>query len=157
MNIPQRCLTVKNPWAYLIVHGIKDVENRTWKTNYRGNVFIHASAQSVSPLEVLTREQFLAIDLHIMPMIDSYFETSRIIGSVEIVDCVLNTKSIWTAINKPSSNKEEVFGESVELGGYKWILRNPVVFEESILNVRGKLNLWKPTFEIPDSIRNLYL
>ena len=56
MNIPQRCLTVKNPWAYLIVRGIKDVENRTWKTNYRGNVFIHTSAQSASPLEVLTRE-----------------------------------------------------------------------------------------------------
>lgn len=160
MSIPERCLTVKNPWAYLIVYGIKDVENRTWKTNYRGNVFIHASAQSVLPFDVLTREQFLAIDLHVMPMIDSYFETSRIIGSVEIVDCVLNTKSIWTSINKPSLDKDEqedAFGESVELGGYKWILRNPVVFEEPILNVRGKLNLWKPTFEIPDSIRKLYL
>lgn len=156
MNIPQRCLTVKNPWAYLIVHGIKDVENRTWKTNYRGSIFIHTSAQSASPLEVLTREQFLSID-NIESMNDSYFETSRIIGSVEIVDCVLNTKSIWTAINKPSSTKDEVFGESVELGGYKWILRNPVVFEYPISNVRGKLNLWKPTFEIPDNIRKLYL
>ena len=44
MGIPQRCLTVKNPWAFLIVHGIKDVENRNWKTNFRGNVFIHVSA-----------------------------------------------------------------------------------------------------------------
>ena len=90
MGIPQRCLTVKNPWAFLIVHGIKDIENRNWKTNFRGNVFIHVSAKSVEPFEVLTKEQFEAIDQYTMPMIDSYFETSRIIGSVEIVDCVLD-------------------------------------------------------------------
>ena len=156
MGIPQRCLTVKNPWAFLIVHGIKDVENRNWKTNFRGNVFIHVSVKSVEPFEVLTKEQFEAIDQYTMPMIDSYFETSRIIGSVEIVDCVLDVKSIWTSIKKSIYDEDDVFGESVELGGYKWILRNPVLFEEPILNVKGRLNLWKPTFKIPDFIKKLY-
>ena len=35
-----KVLTVKQPWASLIVHGIKDIENRSWKTNFRGRVLI---------------------------------------------------------------------------------------------------------------------
>ena len=31
-----KALTIKQPWASLIVHGIKDIENRTWRTDYRG-------------------------------------------------------------------------------------------------------------------------
>lgn len=33
-----KALTIKQPWASLIVHGIKDIENRTWRTDYRGPV-----------------------------------------------------------------------------------------------------------------------
>lgn len=35
-----KVLTVKQPWASLIVHGIKDIENRSWQTNFRGRVLI---------------------------------------------------------------------------------------------------------------------
>ena len=38
-----KAITIKQPWASLIVHGIKDIENRTWRTNYRGRVLIHAA------------------------------------------------------------------------------------------------------------------
>lgn len=38
-------LSVKQPWAWLILGGQKDVENRGWRTNYRGRLFIHASAE----------------------------------------------------------------------------------------------------------------
>ncbi|MDA3900047.1 MAG: ASCH domain-containing protein [Spirochaetes bacterium] len=38
-----KCLSVKNPISYLICAGIKDVENRSWNTEYRGTVFIHSS------------------------------------------------------------------------------------------------------------------
>lgn len=41
-----KAITIKQPWASLIVVGIKDVENRTWKTNFRGRVLIHASAKA---------------------------------------------------------------------------------------------------------------
>jgi hypothetical protein len=38
-----KVLTIKNPWAYLIVYCGKDIENRTWETKYRGPLLIHAS------------------------------------------------------------------------------------------------------------------
>ena len=38
-----KALTIKQPWAYLIIHGGKDIENRTWRTKYRGRILIHAA------------------------------------------------------------------------------------------------------------------
>ena len=38
-----KIISVRNPWAYLFVAGHKDVENRTWRTSYRGRLLIHAS------------------------------------------------------------------------------------------------------------------
>ena len=35
-----KILSVRQPWAWLICSRIKDVENRTWKTNYRGRLSI---------------------------------------------------------------------------------------------------------------------
>jgi hypothetical protein len=39
-----KALSIRNPWALLIVAGIKPVENRTWATKYRGPLAIHAGA-----------------------------------------------------------------------------------------------------------------
>ncbi len=36
-------LSIRQPWAWLIINGYKDIENRSWPTNYRGTFFIHAS------------------------------------------------------------------------------------------------------------------
>ena len=40
-----KALSIKQPWASLIAHGIKDIENRTWRTHFRGKIYIHASGQ----------------------------------------------------------------------------------------------------------------
>jgi len=40
-----KALSIRQPWAWLLVEGFKDIENRTWKTNYRGSFLIHASKQ----------------------------------------------------------------------------------------------------------------
>lgn len=37
-----KALTVKQPWAWAIIHGGKDIENRSQRTNYRGALYIHA-------------------------------------------------------------------------------------------------------------------
>ena len=38
-----KCLSVRQPWAWLIVHGHKPLENRSWATSYRGPLLIHAA------------------------------------------------------------------------------------------------------------------
>ena len=40
-----KALTVQQPFASLICQGIKDVENRSWRTNFRGTIYIHAAAK----------------------------------------------------------------------------------------------------------------
>ena len=38
-----KALSLKQPWAELIVQGKKVIETRKWKTNFRGEFYIHAS------------------------------------------------------------------------------------------------------------------
>ena len=52
-----KALSIKQPWASLIAHGIKDIENRTWKTNFRGRIYIHASSISKGMLGLLNKNQ----------------------------------------------------------------------------------------------------
>lgn len=40
-----KAISIRQPWAWLIVNGYKDIENRSWNTKYRGTVLIHASAK----------------------------------------------------------------------------------------------------------------
>lgn len=46
-NSDLRCLSVQQPYAEWIVSGLKRVENRSWSTDYRGLLFIHASSTPV--------------------------------------------------------------------------------------------------------------
>lgn len=52
-----KCLSVKEPWAELIASGVKWIENRTWKTSYRGPLAIHRSGENGAVIAVceLTR------------------------------------------------------------------------------------------------------
>lgn len=38
-----KAISIRQPWAWLIVNGFKDIENRSWDTKYRGAVLIHAA------------------------------------------------------------------------------------------------------------------
>jgi hypothetical protein len=40
---PCIALSIRQPWAWLILHAGKDIENRDWPTKYRGPFLIHAS------------------------------------------------------------------------------------------------------------------
>jgi hypothetical protein len=40
---PAVCLSIRQPWAWLVAHGWKNIENRTWPTGFRGRFLIHAA------------------------------------------------------------------------------------------------------------------
>jgi hypothetical protein len=79
-----KALSVRQPWASLIVLGIKDVENRTWRTNYRGPLAIHASQRVDDATGMMhglrAVQQRAAWQL--------MATTGAIIGQVDLVDCV---------------------------------------------------------------------
>lgn len=116
-----KAITIKQPWASLIVSGLKDIENRSWKTNFRGRVLIHASMKADnhwSASEFLREISKSGTDW-------SNYHFGAIIGSVEIVGCVQNHPSIWA-----------------EKGAWNWVLENPVMFPNPITGVKGKLSFW---------------
>lgn len=123
-------ITIKQPWASLIVHGIKDIENRTWPCpdKYIGQrVLIHASLKpDREPYMIFNDVQADAIDNCIMDVCGYYKQTGAIIGSVEIVGCSINHPSIWA-----------------EKGCWNWVLKNAVLFDKPIENVKGKLGFWE--------------
>ncbi len=46
-----KAISIRQPWAWLIVNDFKDIENRSWDTKYRGLVLIHASTHKVTLAE----------------------------------------------------------------------------------------------------------
>ena len=149
-----KVLTIKQPWAYLIAAGIKDIENRTWKCpeKYIGKrVLIHASASAPKSIrELLSADQIDTVfksDLYNDTDYAKQYSTGTIIGSVEIVDCVVNHTSIWA--EKSIGCKDGCPDlENCPAGKcphliYNWVLAMPVLFDEPIPIVKGRLGFWE--------------
>ncbi|MFP3564750.1 ASCH domain-containing protein [Paraburkholderia sp. SIMBA_030] len=83
-----KALSIRQPWAWLIANGHKDIENRTWSTRFRGRVLIHAG-------KGMTNDEYddaLATAMHCGYR--AYFpprgtlERGGIVGVATITDCV---------------------------------------------------------------------
>jgi hypothetical protein len=83
-----KIISIKQPWASLIINGTKDIENRSWRTNHRGPMLVHASQRidDINPFEL--RRRFGVSMPQPMP-------TGGVIGIVDIVDCVEDHPSKW--------------------------------------------------------------
>ena len=136
-----KVLSVRQPYASLLVNGTKDVENRSRRTNFRGTVLIHASAQIHEVVEKLSGYlqngiPLVGIEKDIMnyaAIIDGFSIISCIVGSVDIVDCIQNHPSEWA-----------------EKGQWHWVCANAKKFEHPIRNVKGKLGIWEWEGEIEE-------
>jgi hypothetical protein len=90
-----KALSIRQPWAWAILHAGKDIENRDWHTNFRGHVLIHAGKGMTA------REYHLALACiaDVSPDIElpSYGELRRggIVGRAVITDCVMRSNSPW--------------------------------------------------------------
>ncbi len=129
-----KALSIRQPWAWLVAAGIKDIENRTWRTSYRGPLLIHASAG-------MTRQEYedafqFALEAggiqiaHRMPGVNE-LERGGIVGVVDLFDVV------------PSSLRTSQW--QVE-GCYGLAVRNarPLPF----IQYKGQLGI----FDMPDSL-----
>ena len=156
-----KVLSVKQPWARLICSGIKDIENRTWKCpqKYIGQrVLIHASSDKKFNYDVLNIKQYNAfLDKQTFkrddfPFVDK-LTRSAIIGSVEIVDCVINHPSIWAEKSNGVMVGHAFVYKSNEKPIWNWVLAKPMLFDNPILNVKGKLSFWD--FDLPGEYEKL--
>jgi len=88
-----KALSIKQPWAWLIANGHKDIENRTWQTNYRGEFLIHAGKNFDLDGYDWLKEQQIVDEL---PRAYTY-QRGGIVGIATIVDCVTAHDSKWFA------------------------------------------------------------
>ena len=76
-----KILSIRQPWAYLITQGSKNIENRSWPTNYREQFLVHASLN-------IDRQACLEHGLD-----PKKLQTGGVVGIAKIVDCVQEHKS----------------------------------------------------------------
>jgi hypothetical protein len=85
------CLSIQQPWAWLITSAGKDIENRTWQTAFRGWFLIHAPARvdsvAIAALRGLRRR---------VPSVTEA-QVGGIVGAAEVIDCVSESDSQWFA------------------------------------------------------------
>lgn len=120
-----KVLTLKQPWATLVAEGIKKYEFRSWKTNYRGKILIHAG----SGIDKEAMKKFAGLNLT--------FPSKKILAEVEIVDCLF----LDDELNKKIISENNIAYGNKKREGYAWMLDNikKINYEKEI---NGKLGLW---------------
>lgn len=134
-----KALSLLQPWASLVVMGAKQFETRSWRTHYRGWLWIHASlgkpdktfqwlaATPPQPGNINFWNQFVP-DLLSLPY-------GAIIGSVELVNCISTSQ-----MHGKISEQENMFGDYGH-GRFAWELRNPFMLKTPFL-CKGALSIW---------------
>lgn len=124
-----KCISIRQPWASLIVAHGKDIENRNWPTTYRGPLLIHASSTKKAT------EWWGAIELCRRNGIEFVLEPGSvpmgaIIGVVDLVGCVEASPSPWF------------------VGRYGFELANARPLP--MLTMRGRLGLFEVAYQLPE-------
>jgi hypothetical protein len=126
-----RAISIKQPWAYLIVTGIKDIENRTWTIRYRGPLVIHAS-KSID----WEGARFLRVHPDLVTP-EQYREAMKSPRGVLLGE-VITTHHI-THIDKPAN--QWFFGP------FGWVLTHSIKYAQP-LEYKGRRGI----FHVPDKI-----
>jgi hypothetical protein len=156
-----KVLSVKSPYSYLIVNGIKDVENRTWQTKYRGELCIHSSGKDEWDLNddfypdsilKLCDKYWELIDSQKKEEAENYLNENVILKKIahldELIDLSISKKEIMfkSGLIIGKVNLVDIVKDSkshfAQSGCYHWILDNPIIFDNPII-IKGKLGIWE--------------
>ena len=123
-----KVLSIKEPFATLIKDGVKIYETRSWRTNYRGEIYIHASLSLSKSERVESANKYLKSEI----------KPGFILCKCELVDCIPMTDEFIKYINEETSEYD--YGLYSE-GRYAWKLKVLEVLDEPI-PAKGKLGIW---------------
>lgn len=118
-----KAISIRQPWAWAIIHAGKDIENRSRATSHRGHLLIHA-AKTMTRGEYDSAADFM-IAIGVRPPPFDELQRGGIIGVVDHFGCVMRSTSQWFA------------------GPYGYQLRNPKPL--SIIPCKGQLGF----FDVP--------
>lgn len=130
-----KVLSIIEPWATLIASKQKHIETRSWKTSYRGELYIHASKKHINSKDTKIQEL-----LKLLPSTEMNY--GKIICKCQLVDCIYMDEKF---INEIKQNQQEYMCGDYQIGRYAWILENTELINPKI-DAKGKLNIWN--FEI---------
>ena len=125
-----KVLSIKEPFASLVCLGKKKIETRSWKTNYRGELFIHASGKNLA-------KEFLTNDYVIDLIKNLDMNYGNIICRCNLVDCVYMDETFLEYIKQ---NPIEYNLGEYKQGRYAWVMEDiePIY----PISAKGKLNIW---------------
>ena len=122
-----KVLTIKQPWAQLIIEGDKEYEFRSWKTNYRGDILIHAGK---------------SIDKEAIKRFECYnleYPTGSIIAKATMSDCIEVTEKF--RCDRKDENELVYRGiQDRNWNGFGFKMEN--VEEIEPIEINGQLGLW---------------
>jgi len=136
-----RVLTVRQPWAWAIIHGGKGIENRSRNIagSYRGPVAIHAASREASPYNDVAAEVYRLTGQWVLTS-----DLAAIIGVVDLVDVHVSDTHAerW---NVELERNEQCSAWAMP-NHHHLVLANPRAIEP--IPAKGKLGLWKPDAEL---------
>lgn len=127
-----KVLSIREPFASLIKNKKKCVETRSFKTNYRGELYIHASISKISN-DIKDRNELINL------IDDMEMGYGYIICKCNLVDCVYMDEKYVE--NMKNDNYQEYICGHYEVGRYAWVLEDVELLDVPI-RVKGQLGIW---------------
>lgn len=133
-----KALTILQPFAQLIYCGAKKIETRSWATNYRGPIAIHAGVEDYK-IEDKDVEAAIEAVLYYQNN-DAEVLHGHIIAIAELVDCIEITEEMIAEKEQTVPGRNEIVFGHWAPGRFAWVLENVQKIEP--VKIKGKQRLW---------------
>jgi len=133
-----KALTLRQPWAWAVIYGGKDVENRRRRTAYRGPLLIHAGKNADPDPETSSRLLWTMADPEAFRQPRAAWQAREaIIGVVHLADVLTDSRSPWATA-----------------GWYNWAFEFPSPIDPPI-PCRGRPGLWVPPAAVAERLAGI--